>query len=104
MAKVNDDDTVQYPVRTKNGALLTEKDVEALAAEAEAGYDLSKATWVRAGRPPLGHRGTSPRIAFRASPELDAAARRRAKAEGKSVSALAREAVQRYVQGGGTEG
>ena len=99
MAKVTKDDAVHYPVRTKSGALLTEKDVEALAAEAEAGYDLTKAAW-STGRPSLGRRGTSPRIAFRASPELNAAARRQAHAEGKSVSALAREAVQRYVQQG----
>lgn len=97
MAHVKTDDEVQYPVRTSGGDLLTEADVEALADEAEAGYDLSKARWVGGGRPSLGRRGTSPRIGFRASPELDEAARRRAKAEGKSVSAMAREAVERYV-------
>lgn len=97
MAKVKDNDTVRYPVRTKSGAMLTKEEVEALAAEAEAGYDLGKATWVRTGRPSLGHQGTSPRIAFRADPELDAAVRRQAKAEGKRVSELAREAVRRYL-------
>jgi hypothetical protein len=68
-----------------------------LAAEAERGYDLSKAKRRRVGRPSLGARGTSPRVSFRTTPELYRAAKRRAREEGRTVSELARDAVARYV-------
>ncbi|HEY3112049.1 MAG TPA: CopG family transcriptional regulator [Chloroflexota bacterium] len=83
-------------MRTKGGDALTEQEIEALAAEAEAGYDLSRARRQRSGRPSLGE-GVSPRVSFRASPALYQAARDRAAREGRSVSELAREAVERYV-------
>ena len=70
---------------------------DALAAEAERGYDLSKAKRRRVGRPSLAGQGPSPRMSFRTSPDLYRAAQKRAKKEGRSVSDLAREAVARYV-------
>ncbi|MHB8574813.1 MAG: CopG family transcriptional regulator [Dehalococcoidia bacterium] len=88
--------------RTAAGQVLTEADIEALAAEAEAGYDLSKGTVVyvgRGGRPSLGA-GVSPRIGFRTSRALYAAAVARAAQEGRTVSELARAAIAQYV---GTE-
>ena len=83
---------------TAGGDVLTEHDVEALAAEAEAGYDLDQATPQRVGRPSL-EAGVSPRVSFRTSRTLYETARKRAAREGRSVSALAREAMERYVSG-----
>ena len=85
-------------LRTKSGELITDEDVDALAAEAEAGYDLSQARWERVGRPSLDE-GISPRLSFRASRKLYEAIRTRAAQEGRTISDLAREAVERYVLG-----
>jgi len=50
------------------------------------------------GRPSLSGPGEhSPRVAFRVPAELREAAERRAAREGKSVSALAREALEQYL-------
>jgi hypothetical protein len=84
--------------RTKSGEEITPEIADALAAEAERGYDLSKAKRQRAGRPSLGGTGASPRLSFRTTPDLYRAAQKRAKEEGRSVSDLAREAVARYVK------
>lgn len=81
--------------RTKRGTAITERLADQLAREAEAGYDLSKAR--RAGRPSLGRGGQSPRLSFRASTELYERAARRARKEGKTLSELARSALERYV-------
>ena len=94
MAKVKRTET---KLRTKSGAEVDTAAGDALAAEAERGYDLSKAKRRRVGRPSLGARGTSPRVSFRATPELYRAAKRRAREEGRTVSELARDAVARYV-------
>ncbi len=84
--------------RTRSGAEITPETADALAVEAERGYDLSKAKRRRVGRPSLAGHGTSPRMSFRTTPDLYRAAQKRAKAEGRSVSDLAREAVARYVE------
>jgi len=87
--------------RTKAGTEITPEITDALAAEAERGYDLSKARCRQVGRPSLAGGGASPRLSFRASPDLSRAVQKRAREEGRSVSDLAREAVARYV---GTHG
>ncbi len=84
--------------RTKAGEEITPEIAAALAAEAERGYDLSKAKRRRVGRPSLAGQGTSPRMSFRTTPDLYRAAQKRAKKEGRSVSDLAREAVARFVK------
>lgn len=94
MAKVKKGET---KVKTSSGAQIDSGAADALAAEAERGYDLSKAKRRRVGRPSLGARGASPRVSFRATPELYRAAKRRAREEGRTVSELARDAVARYV-------
>lgn len=83
--------------RVKAGTEITPDIADALAAEAERGYDLSKAKQRRVGRPSLAGAGASPRMSFRATPDLYRAAQKRAKQEGRSISDLAREAVARYV-------
>jgi len=95
MAKVNK--SQGNPI-TESGVEITPEIADALALEAERGYDLSKAERVLVGRPSLdGDGGTSPRLSFRLTPELYRIALKRAEEEGRSVSDLAREAVSRYV-------
>lgn len=88
--------TARVP-RTKAGEPLTEDVTEALAREAERGYDLSKAKRQRIGRPALGGGGTSPRVTFRAAPKLYRAVQARARREGRTVSEVARDALEKYV-------
>ena len=83
--------------KLKDGTPLTEAIAEQLADEAEHGYDLSQGR--RVGRPSLGGRaGQSPRVNFRMSDALHERALERARREGKSVSELAREALENYVK------
>jgi hypothetical protein len=89
--------TGKYP-RTKSGLEVTPEVADALADEAERGYDLSKAERRFVGRPSLSGNGASPRMSFRITPELYLALEERAEKEGRSVSDLAREAVARYVR------
>jgi hypothetical protein len=85
-------------LRTAGGDLLTDEIIEALADEAERGYDLSKAKRVTFGRPSLGAAGVSPRVQVRVDPELADALKARAKAEHRSVSEIARTALREYVE------
>jgi hypothetical protein len=97
MAQMSDqDDELELPVRTKRGHLLTAADIDALATEAETGYDLSRGARQYVGRPSL-DAGISPRVSFRMARGLYDAARARAEREGRSVSAIAREAMERYI-------
>jgi predicted DNA binding CopG/RHH family protein len=91
-------------VRTKNGRVVTDADLDRMAAEADAGFDLS--TWKRrAGRPSLSATNTgahSPRITTRVPEELQARVASRASSEGKSVSAVMRSLLEAYaVEGPG---
>jgi hypothetical protein len=85
-------------LKTKAGTELTEERLKQLADEAQRGYDLSTAKRVRArpGRPSLAE-GESPRISYRIPASLFDAAASRAKAEGRTLSELAREALRRYL-------
>ncbi len=83
---------------TASGEVLTDEDIEALADEAERGYDLEKATKVTVGRPSLGERGASPRVQVRVDPDLAEALRARALEEHRSVSEIARTALREYVE------
>ncbi len=86
-------------LKTKSGVVLDKAAIEALAAEAEAGYDLSrwKRRVVKPGRPSLGKEGTSPRLEVRLAPGLYQKVKTRASRERRSISALAREAIEKYV-------
>lgn len=85
-------------LKSRKGMKLSKATVEKLASEAEAGYDLSKAKRQRVGpgRPSLAE-GESPRISYRVAPALFDRAKKRAKAEDRTVSEVAREALQKYV-------
>ncbi|MDP9222329.1 MAG: hypothetical protein M3P18_00455 [Actinomycetota bacterium] len=85
-------------LKSKKGTKLSKAAVDNLVSEAEVGYDLSKAKRQRVGpgRPSLAE-GESPRISYRVAPALFNRAKMRAKAEGRTVSEVAREALQKYV-------
>jgi len=85
-------------LRTRSGTKLTEKAVDALADEAERGYDLTKAKRVRMGRPALGDSGTSPRVQVRVDPDLAEALQAVARKEQRSVSEVARTALREYLR------
>lgn len=84
---------------TADGDELTEHDLEALADEAERGYDLTRAKRVPVGRPSLGAAGVSPRVQVRVDPDLAQALHARAQKEQRSVSEIARTALREYVEG-----
>ena len=85
-------------VKTKSGKPLTKQRVDELAREAERGYELSKAKRERLprGRPSL-DKGISPRISYRVAGRLYEQAKKKAESEGRTVSEVAREALERYV-------
>ena len=95
MAKVTSRNKRAYVI--KGGHVLTDEDIEALADEFEMDQDPAERRPVPVGRPSL-DLGVSPRVSFRASRKLYEAARERAAQEGRSVSELAREAVERYIE------
>ncbi len=83
--------------RAKSGVQITDELAEQLADEADAGYHLTPSK--RVGRKSLaGADGVSPRVNFRMTGELQARAQARAEKEGKTISEIAREALEQYVK------
>ena len=83
---------------TDSGTVITEEVAEQMAEEFERdGFDLSKVERRYVGRPSLGPNGVSPRVSFRVPQDLLDAAWARADKEGRSLSELAREAFDRYM-------
>ena len=82
--------------RLRNGQQVTEELIEALAREAEAGYEPSQIRSLRLGRPPLGD-GSSFRVQFRVSPATFEALLARARREDRGISEIARLALERYL-------
>jgi hypothetical protein len=85
---------------TRDGRVLTEEDLDRMAQEAEAGYDLS--TWIRRpGRPTIDastDRGHSPKIETRVPAAVRDDLARFAAEDGTTVSAVLRQLAQDYVQ------
>lgn len=77
---------------TINGVPITEDQIEAWAAEAEAGYDIAALKKRGRGRPGRGA-GPSQVVALRLTLEEIAAIDERAEREGKSRSEIIREAL-----------
>src|ERR1039458_3955843 len=80
----------------KDGTVLTPKLEKQLADEAGAGYDLTQALRIdlRPGRPSKGEpTGESPRVTVRVPKDVYTLARRRAGAEGRSLSAVLRDLI-----------
>lgn len=85
-------------LRTAAGTALTRAYEERLAAEAEAGFDLSALQTRKVGRPSLnGRAGKSRRLDLRVDDEILAAVHRQAELEQRPVSEVVREALRRYV-------
>ena len=77
-------------VRDSQGRRITEEYARAASGQALAS--------VGRGRPSLaGTRGTSPQVTFRVTPELRARAAAEADRQGRRVSDVAREALERYL-------
>jgi predicted HicB family RNase H-like nuclease len=81
----------------KDGTPITDADVEALADEAERGYDVDTLLRRRGGRPPLGSAAASVE-SVRLDPELKRALLLRAAQEHISVSEVIRRAIGEYLQ------
>jgi predicted HicB family RNase H-like nuclease len=82
----------------KDGPLITDADVEAMADEAEQGYDVDTLLRRRrGGRPPLGSAAASVE-SVRLDPELKRALLARAAQEHVSVSEVIRRAIGEYLQ------
>ena len=95
--KKNTDDGVLGVMRS--GAVITEKVAEQMAEEFEKEPpDPSELRRRYVGRPSLGPAGHSPRVSFRVPPDLYKAAWARADKEGRSLSDLARDAFNRYME------
>ena len=103
MAKVNKSTKKEEPIEggpwvTRSGTVITEELAEEWAEEIERNPpDPSTLKRRYVGRPSLGAAGHSPRVSFRVSPELSKAAWKRADEEGRALSDLAREALERYL-------
>ncbi len=85
--------------RTKSGKVITDADIEAVADEAQNGYDVDVLISRRGkrGRPLLGSAAASVE-SVRLDPELRDELAERAKAEGVSTSELIRKALRCYLQ------
>jgi uncharacterized protein (DUF4415 family) len=84
---------------TRSGEPIANKDIETLAAEAEAGYDVDAllARRGKRGRPALGSAPASVE-SVRLDPELRDQLLERAKAEGTTTSDVIREALRRFLK------
>jgi len=81
-----------------HGKSITEEQIQQWAAEAEAGYDLSKLPAPRRGRPPVG-RGAGTVVPVRLDDETIAALMARAEAEGLTTRSDAiREAIRQWTE------
>ena len=84
------------PYRTKTGKVLTDADIEAMADEAERGYDVETLKTRRRGRPMLGN-APAEVVPVRLDPDLKQAVEARAEAEHTTTSAIIREALRRFL-------
>ncbi len=84
---------------TRSGRPITDTDVETLAAEAEAGYDVDEliARRPKRGRPALGSSPASVE-SVRLDPELRRELIDRARAEATTTSEVIREALRRFLR------
>lgn len=84
--------------RTKAGVELTDDVLDRMAAEAEAGLDVTKLRRRRGrGRPAMGS-GPAESLPVRLDPELREALDDRAAAEQRTASEVVREALRRYLE------
>jgi hypothetical protein len=79
------------------GNLIDSDYIDKVSLEAEVGYDLDNLAPTRIGRPSLSDAGDSPQVRFRLSAATRAEAAALAAREGKTLSQLARDAVEAYL-------
>jgi len=84
--------------RTKAGVELTDNVLDELAAQAEAGLDVTNLRR-RPGRPSMGS-GPADSLPVRLDPELRRAVDERAAAEHTTASDVVRKALRRYLRAG----
>jgi hypothetical protein len=84
---------------TRSGRPITDAEVEGLAAEAEAGYNVDEliARRPKRGRPALGSAPASVE-SVRLDPELQEELAERARTEGITTSEVIREALRRFLR------
>jgi hypothetical protein len=85
------------PYTTKTGRVLSDAEIEALADEAEGGYDVEDLKRRRRGRPMLGS-APAEVVPVRLDPELKRAVETRAKDAETTVSEIIREALRRFLE------
>jgi hypothetical protein len=90
-------DLKEKTITTATGEVLTEGDIERIADEVESDAPVVFTAMRPVGRPSLDGNGTSPRLSFRVPRELWDAAAERAISEERTVSAVAREALEKYL-------
>jgi hypothetical protein len=83
--------------RLASGRVLTEEDAERIADEVESEEPVVFTGIRLVGRPSLDGNGTSPRLNFRVPRDLYEAASKRAIEEERTVSAVAREALEQFL-------
>lgn len=88
--------SVEKVVGVSGGREVSQDDVQALADEAEAGYDVGQLKR-RGGRRPMGS-GPAEVVPVRIDPELKAAIDARAAADQISTSEVIREALRRFLE------
>jgi hypothetical protein len=79
------------------GNLIDSDYIDKVNHEAEVGYDLDDLAPARIGRPSLSEAGDSPQVRFRLPAATRAEAAALAAREGKTLSQLARDAVEAYL-------
>lgn len=82
--------------RTKTGKELTDADIEAMADEAERGYDVEALKARRRGRPMLGS-APAEVVPVRLDPDLKEAVEARAEADHTTASEIIRQALRRFL-------
>ena len=82
-------------VGTSRGKPITDADIERMAVEAEAGYDITMPR-PRGGRRPMGS-GPAEVVPVRLDPDLRAAVEARATADDTTTSEIIREALRRFL-------
>lgn len=87
--------TTRY--RTTTGKVLTDSDIEALADEAEKGYDVEELKTRRRGRPMIGD-APAEVVPVRLDPSLKEAVEARAAADETTTSEIIREALRRFLE------
>jgi CRISPR-associated endonuclease/helicase Cas3 len=86
------------PARTRTGRVLSDEELDALAAEVEStNYDVAGLRARRRGRPPMGS-GPAAVVPVRLDPELRAALEAHATATQASTSDVIRIALRRYLK------